>query len=141
MRYLDESAACPDIKKVAVERLNFAVTRHLSFEGVEISVRDDLVRGVADDMVLQLGASLAAGSVHTSEFVEAREDIPKSWWDGFKALHLPTFSRWAGRPPEMREIVTLRKLEVRNVCPHLGFHERKNHIEYLYRSDPRDPLR
>lgn len=80
---------------------------------------------VADNMVLQLVAYIAGSK---RDLVETQENVPLTWWDGFK---LAFFSQRLLKryPAKTRTIVT--KSQVIHCCPHVPTEEMSTHISYM----------
>ncbi len=119
----------PDPRMTLIlEKIRVGLKSHVSPEVLSQMVFDQKYDPIADKVIMELGMYLFSNKIHTET---TKEEVPMTWWDGFKDAHFPGFlSRRF--PSRFRHI--FKEVKTIHVCPHLNYHTRndeKFHLQFL----------
>ncbi len=126
---VDGESMAPDPRMTLIlEKIRVGLKSHVSPEVLSQMVFDQKYDPIADKVIMELGMYLFSNKIHTET---TKEDVPMTWWDGFKDAYFPGFlSRRF--PSRFRQV--FKEVKTIHVCPHLNYHTREDekfHLQFL----------
>lgn len=131
-----KSPTLGEVERLIIGRSRVACQDRLRVFGSPDAVRVDVrIDDFSDALVARLTAYVAANTIHRE--VQAREQVPATWWDGFK---LAWFPRWALRRWPAKERTIETEVHFIHMCPHLPFFQANEQAHIVWMQPP-DALR
>ena len=122
-------AAKTEIKRIDMVKINQHIKRIIDSRElnlINISNLQTFIEDQMGNMVIELSQGIAA---LPNREIYVDERWPETWWDAFKERWFPTWAlkRW----PIKYKTLFIKEKVFKAICPHLGVHPSKEHLEWV----------